>query len=534
MSMQKIESPLLADLCRSLIQLGNSGVAAGTRIAPNRRQLAGPLLDQELERLNDGMNKVFSKAAPKYGYTVSSDAFDDMADRHIINFVVSTHDGSFFVDAQDASDEKNTGDYIASFLAENMRALPGGVEACVAVCTDSAANCKKAGGILVEEFPWLTWIPCTAHIVDLYLEDVAKHEYFSGAVDAGRRIIKFVCSHSKSKSLFRAKSQLKLILYNDTRFATHCLAMERLIAVRIPLLEVVVSQDWADWLDEPASAKYREEAAAVKSCILADQFWFALNVFKSICEPAVVLMRQADSAKIGSVCKIYYLAANVELCIAKNEYFSADQKAEFQGIWRDRWTQLHSDLHAAAYVLDPEFAFHDGELPEQMADHQDELNQGFLRSLRKVFWNDRAKVAKAIAQHAEFMRGEGHMGEPEVQEAAKMMPAYIFWETHGSAWPELQYAAMRICAQISSSSVTERTWSNYDYVHNKRRNRLGVGRAKKLVQVYGRLRTEKASKFQTFADVVIPWRWVTADFDDDDAVDANAVDEGGDAGFDGE
>ncbi len=44
-------------------------------------------------------------------------------------------------------------------------------------------------------FPNITWQPCVAHVIDLFLEDVAKLEWARGAVAAGRNIIKFIKHH---------------------------------------------------------------------------------------------------------------------------------------------------------------------------------------------------------------------------------------------------------------------------------------------------------------------------------------------------
>jgi hypothetical protein len=427
----------------------------------------------------------------------------------------------------DGTDFVNTGAFIAQFFAENMARLPGGIEACAVVCTDSAANCKSAGGILVDRYPWLSWIPCTAHIVDLYLEDVAKIDPFADAIAGGRLIINFVRNHGKSKSLLSKLTPLKLVLFNDTRFATHCLAMDRLLEVRVALQGLVVSQEWVDWLQTPGTTNYREAASVVKAYVLADDFWTTLAMFKDICSPAIKLMREADGAKPGSICKIYQRAADVERGIEMVPNLAAESKAVLQDMWLRRWEQLHSPLHAAAYVLDPEFAFNEADLPDQMAAPEDELKLGLLISLRKVFHNEPEKVATALAQHSAFLRGVGYLGQAEVRDAAKQMPPHIFWEHHGYALPELRVAAMRICAQISSSCVCERTFSNYDYVHNKRRNRLGVARAQKLVKVFGCLRTEQAAKAASFADGGIPWRWEmkNVDEDADDGEDADDDDD---------
>ncbi len=49
-----------------------------------------------------------------------------------------------------------------------------GAEIVVQVCMDSAAVCKAAGCKLEVHFPHITFIPCTAHCLDLLLEDMGK------------------------------------------------------------------------------------------------------------------------------------------------------------------------------------------------------------------------------------------------------------------------------------------------------------------------------------------------------------------------
>ena len=86
-----------------------------------------------------------------------------------------------------------------------------------------------------------------------------------------------------------------------------------------------------------------------------------------------------------------------------------------------------------------------------------------------------------------------------------MLP-HEWWEMYGSSVPTIQRAAMRLVSLPSSSSTTERTWSNYDYIHTKRRNRLTARRAEKLIFVYGHERTMRAAKARA-APGKLPLRW---------------------------
>lgn len=242
-------------------------------------------------------------------------------------------------------------------------------------------------------------------------------------------------------------------------------------------------------------------------------------------------MRLADSAQPGSICKIYKRAAEVDQSLSSLTGLPNGAKEEMVEQWSSRWKQ-HSPLHAAAYCLDPEFAFNDQGLPALLDDKKAELRTGLIQWLRKVFHKpeDIPKRAEALTEHAHFLAKKGLFSEPEIQMTATTVTPHVFWDQNGVELPSLRTAAMRLCAQISSSSVTERTWSNYDYVHNKRRNKLSAAKSEKLVMLYGYLRLEQSSKLSRSGDDVIPWRWKQQDetLDEIDA-DSDVLDEDDDA-----
>ena len=64
----------------------------------------------------------------------------------------------------------------------------------------------------------------------------------------------------------------------------------------------------------------------------------------------------------------------------------------------------------------------------------------------------------------------------------------MWWKSYGSATPQLQKLAMRILSQPASAAASEQSWSEYDFVHDKKRNRLKTDVAQKLVYVHSNLR----------------------------------------------
>jgi hypothetical protein len=133
------------------------------------------------------------------------------------------------------------------------------------------------------------------------------------------------------------------------------------------------------------------------------------------------------------------------------------------------------------------------------------------------------------------------------------MVACEWWDQYGYFWPELRYVAMRISAQPSSASSCERNWSTYtyDFIHNKRHNKLTLARADDLVYVFSNLRmvaasvnpdaSRKNAGAHNIADV---WDVEAGDFQSeedemdpevgDDDIDYGSTDMSSDEGLDGD
>jgi hypothetical protein len=79
---------------------------------------------------------------------------------------------------------------------------------------------------------------------------------------------------------------------------------------------------------------------------------------------------------------------------------------------------------------------------------------------------------KAIEQLAKYRNSEGEFGHPFVKASAKKLPGWKWWVEFGSECLEFQSVAQKVLSQISCASTCERNWSTYDFIHNKKRNRL--------------------------------------------------------------
>ncbi len=88
---------------------------------------------------------------------------------------------------------------------------------------------------------------------------------------------------------------------------------------------------------------------------------------------------------------------------------------------------------------------------------------------------------KVLSHLTDYRNKTGAFFEHENPEMWDAVPAWRWW-THCDGAPELQCVA-----QPTASSPCERSWSAFDFIHNKRRNRLKPARVKKLVFVFSKM-----------------------------------------------
>jgi len=145
---------------------------------------------------------------------------------------------------------------------------------------------------------------------------------------------------------------------------------------------------------------------------------------------------------------------------------------------------LHTPLHAAGYMLDPEYLSH-----TDMTSVADVM-KGTEQMIEKLV--PPQKQAITLSQLYEFRLQKGCWQRAVVQNAMSNTSAHAFWTLLGSRAPELQSLAIQVLSQVSSASACERAWSAYAFIHDKKRNRLTASRASKLVWVFSNLRLVKS------------------------------------------
>lgn len=211
-----------------------------------------------------------------------------------------------------------------------------------------------------------------------------------------------------------------------------------------------------------------------------------------------------------------------------------------------RWEYAHCAFFAAGYVCDPEFIEHD-------QSSQSEVQEGLMETMERIAillkvrnlagkddtltkqWAARRQAINAdataqgtwdnfpsypdekdrdvmefcklvTAQLTMYRAKKGIFARSWVIDAARDMPAYLWWDQHGSSVPEfLQASARLVLAQPASASICERINSEFEFVKDQRQNRLGHENANKLVALFHNLRLLKRMRELKYVEPTIAW-----------------------------
>jgi len=286
----------------------------------------------------------------------------DRRSRHLINFLVNSPEGTYFIESVDASAEVHDAFMLADLLGKKIDEI--GKEKVVQVITDNGANYKAAGRILMERIPTLFWSPCAAHCLDLMLEEIGKLQAFKKTIARARRITTFIYMHGRILSLMREKTGgADLVRPAATRFATSFLTLKSLHKHKDALKALFHSEEWSK--NKLAKTNAGDN---VHSIVFSVEFWNSVKDCLRASAPLLIVLRVVDGDEKPAMTEVTSLMNHAKEKIKLS--FDVDSKKlllkKILEIIDKRWVkQMDHPLYGAALYLNP------GKLHPLIRDNED-------------------------------------------------------------------------------------------------------------------------------------------------------------------
>ncbi|CAL8990422.1 unnamed protein product [Prunus brigantina] len=209
---------------------------------PSMHELRTWILKEEVGDINTMMEE-HKKAWAEYGCTIMSDGWTDGKNRVLINFLVNSPAGTWFLKSIDASNSIKNGTLLFKYLDDVVKEV--GQEYVIQVITNNASNYKNARVKLMEKRKKLWWTPCATNCIDLMLEDISKMKVVKDTIRLAKQVVKFIYGHTWVLALMRSFTKNKeIIRHAITRFATSYLTLQSIYKQKQPLQAMFSSREW--------------------------------------------------------------------------------------------------------------------------------------------------------------------------------------------------------------------------------------------------------------------------------------------------
>jgi Protein of unknown function (DUF 659)/hAT family C-terminal dimerisation region len=492
------------EMCRKIGQYGPS-----YRV-PTDYPIRTTLLEREYRTVSRRVDEFHADFLSRTGGSIVSDGWSDAQRRPLLNVLLVTPAGGTFLNSVDSSGETKDAPYIAQIISQAIEKV--GPDKVVQVVTDNAANCKAAWPIISEKYSHIVCSPCAAHCLDLLLEDWGKL-FIASVVRDAVDIVQFINGHDGSRALMLKHSPGKgLLRPASTRFGTNVIMLQRLLELKANLQEMVASRSYKDWVK---TKYYQNLSNPITQLVTSEDFWAKCQMYVDFNMPVYELLRLIDgrSPVIG---KVYYRMFQIQEKIKGFVGITPSQRQQLYQPFVDRWAMLHTDLHSAGFLLDPEYI--------GMAQHtNEEVMNGFYQLVEKLFPASEEQVLIS-SQLSQFRSGHGLFGRPVAKAAASSLSAYQWWLNFGASVPELQTFAVKVLSQTTSSSEAERNWSLFGFVQSKRRCSLKCETLDKMVYIHANTRLIDNINEVDYKEQNVDWQLPDNDASDSDGESSKDTD----------
>ena len=240
---------------------------------------------------------------PNFGCTIALDGWTSCPKKPLINIMCICPRGIVFLDAVDTSLKEKLSVYLFKVF-NNAIACIGGPKHVTTICIDNASDYKGARLMFQDKYPDITWVSCAAHTLNLLLKDIGKMSFVQPILLDANHLVKFMQEHQFTYALFCTKSNKCLQIFCAMRFATSYYVLERLLTVRVVLVETVANRKFETWM-----ATHKEVVILANigiSLVTSASFWSKVQIFFDVVKPFVTLLRIVDTDKFV-MGKVYWL-----------------------------------------------------------------------------------------------------------------------------------------------------------------------------------------------------------------------------------
>lgn len=411
------------------------------------------------------------KIAESANLAIQVDGWSNCRREGILNFIINTPRPIFWTSVP-TEDNPHTSENLSKEILKVMRELDPLKTKFYAICTDNAANMKKAAKLVAEEYEDIQIIGCLAHWFHLLVSDLLKQESVQDFMGTVMQLVNKIRNSQVLLSLFNKQRQEQFDKQGDRPVCLKLFVKTRWGSIRDCLKSVLANKKVFESLSIVEAAK-KDLGSELRYLILSENFWIKISQLLDFMSPIVsrIISLEADDTTIDMVVtysKNLTQHYNINL---ENTFLSREEKEALSVQFHARMKYCVREIHYCAHLLSPlntETVLTPRELSSTME---------FLYKAAKTVPD--INPDDVMIQLSNFRNKEDLWKAQYMWNSAKGLKPTLWWKTYGFE-TSLAKVALKILSMPTTSASTERSFSTHGYVHSKSRNRLSNERAAKL------------------------------------------------------
>jgi hypothetical protein len=444
-------------------------VSDGVYNPPSSRLIGGDLLDQEYTSLKSKI-ELLLQSQEKLNFVL--DESPNISSRRIVNIsVVIPQYGSIFLNNEDVGDESLNTSFFTNWFMK--MALPYDLSRVSSLTTDTCATMRATwtGLEYTKQLAHALFIPCDSHGLQLLMKDILELPQIAPVIASAQTIVVAFRRSQKQYAILRSYQEKPqaLLLSVITRWGTQLLLVLSVLRSKGALFS---------WLGDKRAmiGKKGGKVNILEKIILDHSFWINLSSLEQILRPIheAQKMSESDNSTLSKVVP-RWMKLEAELQQLSKQYPALiGGITQSGGVFRERSKKQITDIHYAAWLLDPI------SLLKPPGKAQIDLGIQFL--LARTTQEEKKAIHASILQfrtQADVF-GPSHLASVHYDNPILYWKSYLFDQTHKG----LAQLAVRIFEAIANSVASERAFSAMNLIHSKLRSRLGSIKAHMLIYIY--------------------------------------------------
>lgn len=428
---------------------------------PSRKHVSSTLLDKKYEEVKKSLEENLKNAINMH---LQCDGWSNIRNEAIINFVITTPE-PVFVKFLDTKDNRHTAEYLCGEILNVLK--KHGAEKFLCLIGDNAPNIQKAFSLVVQQFPHLIALGCLAHSLHLLCGDILKTEsvkkFMANITDIAKKIKGVQILNAMFNELCcERKCDTSLKLPGATRWGSSLTCLQSFKKLKIPLQQLAVKEEAQGVLPDN-----------MKRMILDDDiFWIKIGKFIDLLNPIVkwITILQTNKCIIHSVTTaVREIKNSLNVFLPESPVVKKEEEMITVAFEKRKGSMLQP-IHYAAAILDPN-------------------NQGFhLEQCEQIdglqFIHEMASDLnlQVMPELLHYRNKQDIWSKSFLWSCAPTTEPITWWKGFCST-TILSTVAVRILSAPVTSAETERSFSKFSFIHNKRRNKLKTDRAGKLTYI---------------------------------------------------